>query len=100
MYKRQFGAARVLLTAAVEAGNVYLVGCTASKEAWTEAEPGFKRASSSFRVGAEATPSEKKIAAPAPAAVADVDLPAANGRPAETMNCKGPLPIFCSVDAE
>jgi hypothetical protein len=51
-------------------------------------------------VGAEATPSEKKIAAPAPAAVADVDLPAANGRPAETMNCKGPLPIFCSVDAE
>jgi hypothetical protein len=54
-------------------------------------------------VGAEATPSEKKIAAPAPAAaaaVADVDLPVANGRPAETMNCKGPLPIFCSVDAE
>ena len=102
-YDFEFGAARVLLTAAVEAGNVYLVGCTASKEAWTEAEPGFKRASSSFRVGAEATPSEKKIAAPAPAAaaaVADVDLPVANGRPAETMNCKGPLPIFCSVDAE
>ena len=101
-YDFEFGAARVLLTAAVEAGNVYLVGCTASKEAWTEAEPGFKRASSSFRVGAEATSSEKKIAAsaaPAPA-VADVDLPAANGRPAETMNCKGPLPIFCSVDAE
>ena len=30
----------------------------------------------------------------------EVDLPAGRARPAEQMNCRGPLPIFCSVDAE
>ena len=96
-YDFEFGSARVLLTAAVEAGNVYLVGCTASKEAWAEAEPGFRRASNSFRVGPEKASAEKK--SPAPAAK-EVDLPAGRARPAEQMNCRGPLPIFCSVDAE
>ena len=94
-YDFEFGSARVLLTAAVEAGNVYLVGCTASKDAWAEAEPGFRRASASFRVGADA--SEKKT--PGPAAT-EIDPPAGGARPAETMNCRGPLPIFCSVDVE
>ena len=100
-YDFEFGSARVLLTAAVEAGNVYLVGCTASKEAWAEAEPGFKRASNSFRVGPgpdKAISAEKK--SPAPSAAKEVDLPAGRARPAEQMNCRGPLPIFCSVDAE
>ena len=96
-YDFEFGSARVLLTAAVDAGNVYLVGCTASNETWAEAEPGFRRASSSFRVGADAP--EKKSPAPEKAA-AEVDLPAGSARPAEQMNCRGPLPIFCSVDAE
>ena len=96
-YDFEFGSARVLLTAAVEAGNVYLVGCTASKEAWAEAEPGFRRASNSFRVGPDKASAEKK--SPAPAAK-EVDLPAGRARPAEQMNCRGPLPIFCSVDAE
>ena len=98
-YDFEFGSARVLLTAAVEAGNVYLVGCTASKEAWAEAEPGFKRASNSFRVGPDkALSAEKK--SPAPPGAKEVDLPAGRARPAEQMNCRGPLPIFCSVDAE
>ena len=50
-YDFEFGAARVLLTAAVEQGNVYLLGCTASKERWEDAEAGFRRAARSFRVG-------------------------------------------------
>jgi len=105
-YDFEFGNARVLLTAAVEAGNVYLLGCTSSKETWSEAEAGFKRASNSFRVGSEpkkegvAEASGKMNAAAADGEVADVDVPNKEKTPAEVMNCKGPLPIFCSVNAE
>ena len=127
-YDFEFGAARVLLTAAVEQGNVYLLGCTASKERWGDAEAGFRRAARSFRVGGEpAAEAAAKAAAAAEGrrddaaagkggppggeektargeksaetAAGDVDLNAGeDARIGERMNCKGPLPIFCSVE--
>ena len=50
----EYGAARVLLTAAVEQGNCYLLGATAASERWDASEAGFRRAAASFRVGADA----------------------------------------------
>jgi hypothetical protein len=123
-YDFEFGAARVLLTAAVEQGNVYLLGCTASKERWGEAEAGFRRAARSFRVGGEPSAEAAAKAAAegrrddaaerggrggeektargektAETAAGDVDLNAGeDARNGERMNCKGPLPIFCSVE--
>ena len=47
----EYGAARVLLTAAVEQGNCYLLGATAASERWDASEAGFRRAAASFRVG-------------------------------------------------
>lgn len=97
-YDFEYGAARVLLTVAVEQGNAYLLGCTASGDAWGRAEAGFRRAATSFRVGAEPNKTEQTQAEVAGAAAAEVNLPRNGGKPAESMNCKGPLPIFCSVE--
>ena len=97
-YDFEYGAARVLLTVAVEQGNAYLLGCTASGDAWGRAEAGFRRAAASFRVGAEPNKTEQTQAEGAGAAAAEVNLPRNGGKPAESMNCKGPLPIFCSVE--
>jgi hypothetical protein len=55
-YDFEYGYARVLLTAAVEYGNVILLGATASAARWSEAEGGFKRAAASFKVGASPPP--------------------------------------------
>ena len=41
----------MLLTAAVELGNVYLLGGTATLDKWDGVDSIFRRASSSFRVG-------------------------------------------------
>ena len=95
-YDFEFGVARVLLTVAVEQGNAYLLGCTASGDAWERAEAGFRRAAASFRVGAE--PNKADQTRPDAGAAAEVTLPRNGGAPAESMNCKGPLPIFCSVE--
>ena len=95
-YDFEFGVARVLLTVAVEQGNAYLLGCTASGDAWERAEAGFRRAAASFRVGAE--PNKVDQTRPDAGAAAEVTLPRNGGAPAESMNCKGPLPIFCSVE--
>jgi hypothetical protein len=103
---------------------VYLLGCTASKERWGEAEAGFRRAARSFRVGGEPSAEAAAKAAAegrrddaaerggrggeektargektAETAAGDVDLNAGeDARNGERMNCKGPLPIFCSVE--
>ena len=99
----EYGAARVLLTAAVEQGNCYLLGATAASERWDASEAGFRRASASFRVGADA------VAAPAAPAAKEREAPAgevrlddgsgdAKRKPPGTLDCKGPLPILCSVE--
>ena len=102
----EYGAARVLLTAAVEQGNCYLLGATAASERWDASEAGFRRASASFRVGADAV-----VAGGAPAVSAkereeppagEVRLDDGSGdarrKPPGTLDCKGPLPILCSVE--
>ena len=102
----EYGAARVLLTAAVEQGNCYLLGATAASERWDASEAGFRRASASFRVGADAV-----VAGGAPAVSAkereeppagEVRLDDGSGdarrKPPGTLDCRGPLPILCSVE--
>ena len=100
-YDFEFGNARVLLTASVESGNVYLLGCTSSSDKWNDSSAGFKRAAASFRVGSEPKVVEVPSAITSDSSDAkDVNLSNKNNKPAETMNCKGPLPIFCSVEAD
>lgn len=137
-YDFAFGSARVLLTAAVDNGNVILLGSTAASDRWAEAESGFRRAASSFRVGGEQVsrplfPPSNSDAAGADSsgaagagtrtgaggggvestgggagtggvgaeatAAPEVELPRRTSAPAEEMKCKGPLPIFCSVES-
>ena len=87
----------------MEQGNCYLLGATAASERWDASEAGFRRASASFRVGADA------VAAPAAPAAKEREAPAgevrlddgsgdAKRKPPGTLDCKGPLPILCSVE--
>lgn len=102
----EFGSARVLLTAAVEQGNCYLLGQTASVERWAGSEGGFERAASSFKVGPDAVPPKEasvtlgtnpKAAVNTPEVTLD-DGARAKQKPPGTLDCKGPLPILCSVE--
>lgn len=119
-YDFQYGSGRVLLTAAVDSGNVILLGTTAPVDRWTEVEGGFRRAAASFKVGNIEVVAAAKAAAAAAGAggdggavtgaggssarrdgggeVVDMSLPRTVNKPAEDLNCKGPLPIFCSVE--
>ena len=83
-----YAGQRVLLTAAVEKGNVYLLGGTATLDAWDGVDAVFRRASSSFRVGEPVEAAAAKESAAAAVATG----------PREELKCKGPLPIFCSVE--
>ena len=98
----EYGAARVLLTAAVEQGNCYLLGATAASERWDASEAGFRRASASFRVGADAVDraasANKEREAPAGEVRLDDGSGDAKRKPPGTLDCKGPLPILCSVE--
>ena len=101
----EYGAARVLLTAAVEQGNCYLLGATSSSERWASSEAGFRRASASFRVGADAAanakerePQAKEKEPPAGEVRLDDGSGDAKRKPPGTLDCKGPLPILCSVE--
>ena len=102
----EFGSARVLLTAAVEQGNCYLLGQTASVERWAGSEGGFERAAASFKVGPDAVPPKEasvtlgtnpKAAVNTPEVTLD-DGARAKQKPPGTLDCKGPLPILCSVE--
>lgn len=103
-YDFEYGAARILLTAAVDGGNVVLLGATATKETWEAAESGFRRAAATFKVGPDAASTASKPAAAAQEAKAArgeeavVPLTRPNTGPSEQMNCKGPLPFMCSVE--
>ena len=92
----RFGVARVLLTVAVEQGNAYLLGCTASGDAWERAEAGFR--ARRRRSGWVPNRTRWIRRGRTRAAAEGVTLPRNGGAPAESMNCKGPLPIFCSVE--
>ena len=100
-YDFEYGEGRVLLTAAVELGNVYLLGATAGgAEAWSRAESGFRRAAKSFKVGAEDNLNKERAGAGAGAGDENgaIELPGGTRAPGEDLNCRGPLPIFCSVE--
>jgi hypothetical protein len=95
-----------LLTAAVEQGNCYLLGQTASVERWAGSEGGFERAAASFKVGPDAVPPKEasvtlgtnpKAAVNTPEVTLD-DGARAKQKPPGTLDCKGPLPILCSVE--
>jgi len=102
-YDFEFGYVRVLLTAAVENGNVVLLGATARAAAWADSESGFRRAAASFKVGAEPTPKpvaaspsteEGAQAGAAGGGATSVDITPKVKKPTEGMDCKLP-PIFC-----
>lgn len=100
----EYGAARVLLTAAVEQGNCYLLGAASASERWDASEAGFRRAAASFRVGADAVVagapavSAKEREPPAGEVRLDDGSGDARRKPPGTLDCKGPLPILCSVE--